>query len=354
MQESVVIEQMKLSEKADVLDFLSTAFADNPRQSDGQFWDWHFPDSPYCDPENLTIWLAKVNGKIAGQLAAVPVELNADGTTVPAIWILDLIVGTDYRRRGIAKKLALASLRHSPIVLGTNTPKQHSTELLEGLGWTIFTKIPRYSKMLFPGNAIHEISSVGPIASLANIAYAPFRRSHSSSDITQVDGFDGSFDELWVEARTHWPYSISRTAKMLEWQYVRQPGKKFDILTLRKNGKLCGYVVMFFRSPNNHGVIEKAAITDICYAPEDADNTIDELLAAAISLAISRIAGRLITDVIDARLESRLKKAGFWQVRSDLQLLAHAPPEYSRLFDAANWFLTRGDSDISIFEHPNT
>jgi hypothetical protein len=34
--------------------------------------------------------------------------------------------------------------------------------------------------------------------------------------------------------------------------------------------------------------------------------------------------------------------------------MAHATGGREQLmYDPANWFLTRGDSDVSIFEHPN-
>src|SRR4030095_8909906 len=217
MQDGVIIEQMKLSEKYDVLAFLKTAYPDSPRQSDEKSWDWHFPESPYCDSNDLPIWLAKIDGRIAGQLASIPVEFNAFGKKVRAKWILDLIVGEDFRRRGIAKRLSLASMDHSPYTLGVNTPKQHAPKLLVGLGWKIFSKIPRYQRLLFPGNAVREIAKVSPVRSAVNLAFAPLRGTARSSDVTIVDGFDASFDELWDEARHQWPCSISRTAKMLDW-----------------------------------------------------------------------------------------------------------------------------------------
>jgi GNAT superfamily N-acetyltransferase len=353
MQDGATIEQMKLSEKDEVLAFLRKAYAENPRQSGEKFWDWHFPESPFCDSRDLPVWLAKVDGRIAGQLAAVPVEFNVADETVPAIWILDLIVDPEFRRRGIAKKLALASKEFCPFVLGVNTPKQHAPKLLEGLGWKIFSKIPRYQKILFPGNAMHEIARLAPLRSVANLAFAPFRRGAISSEVKIVDTFDSRFDELWDRARIQWPCSISRTARMLDWQFRRQPDKKFEILAHVSGGELRGFAVMFFRKPNQYGFIDKASISDICYGPDDPDGVLDALIRGALSLAIERRAGSVVTDAIDGRLERRLKHAGFWRVKSDLQLLANVPRSQDIVYDAANWYLTRGDSDISIFEAPN-
>lgn len=353
MPAAPVIQQMKISDKDAVLAFLAKAYPDNPRQSDERFWNWHFPESPYCDPNDLPIWLAKVGDTIAGQLASVPVEFNIAGETVPAIWILDLIVDPNFRRRGIAKKLALASRDFCPYVLGTNTPKQHSTELLEGLGWKIFTKIPRYKKILFPGSAIRELARIEPLRSVANLIGAPFRRGTKESGVMIVDEFDESFDEFWKRARVQWPCSVSRSSKFLDWQFRRQPEKKFDILGYFIDGELHGYSVMFFRKAGPNGVIEKAAISDICYGPDNPDRTIDALLAGSLNLAIERRAGSVVVDAVDERLQRGLKRMGFWHVKSDLQLLASVPENQQTVYDPANWYLTRADSDISIFEAPN-
>lgn len=69
MPAAPAIEQMELSDKAAVLTFLRKMYPDSPRQCDEHFWNWHFPESPYCDPNNLPIWLATSDdGTSAGQL----------------------------------------------------------------------------------------------------------------------------------------------------------------------------------------------------------------------------------------------------------------------------------------------
>ncbi|MBK6749513.1 MAG: GNAT family N-acetyltransferase [Acidobacteria bacterium] len=142
MENEVRIEQMTLSERDKVLSFLHTAYSDNPRHSEPDFWDWHFQKLPLSSPENLPVWLAKSGERIAGQLAAIPVELNVRGETRPAIWILDLIIDPEFRRRGIAQRLAQAALEFCPFVLGINTVEQHSTGLLVKQGFKMVTAIP--------------------------------------------------------------------------------------------------------------------------------------------------------------------------------------------------------------------
>ncbi len=355
MKEEIVIEQMDISEKGKVLAFLKNAYADNPRHSDPVYWDWHFADSPHIEPDKLPIWLAKSGDRIAGQLATLPVELNIQGRQVRALWVLDWIVDPDFRRRGIGKKLAMAAENFSPYLLGVNTDQQHAPALLKGLGWVVVSNIPRFHKILFPGESLPELSRFGPLRKIANLAFAPFRRTSGSSEgeLRILDRFDRSFDDLWARSKHQWDCSTSRNSTVLFWQFRQQPGKQFEILGYFEKQELLGYAVLFFRKKNANGAITKAAISDICYSPAEAQKTVDALINGSLKLAIERKAGGLVTDAIDPLLQSRLRHFGFWKINSPLQLMAKAPEQREIVYDVNNWFLTRGDSDISIFEHSN-
>lgn len=358
MSDEVRIEQMKLAETGALLAFLREVFADNPRMSDERFWNWHFPENPYVEKDNLPVWLAKSGERIAGQLAAIPVRLKVGDEQKQAIWILDLIVHKDFRRRGIAKKLAQAAEDFCPIGLGVNTAAQYSTQLLQGRGWRLVSNIPRYSKLLFAGNAVRDAAKIKLARKSLNLLSAPFRPRFdkeifgANSNLKLLDKFDSSFDKLWSESCDQTPCAVIREAKVLEWQYIRQPGKKFDIIGYFDENELRGYAVLFFRKPENGGV-PKAAITDIRYHPSKAAEIVDELLRGALQLAVERQAGTLVTDAIDKLFEERLRHFNFTRVKNPLQLLVKSAEHHDLLYNQSNWFLTRGDADISIFEQPN-
>jgi GNAT superfamily N-acetyltransferase len=359
MSDSLCVEQFKLSEKNALLSFLQIAYADNLRQSDACFWDWHFLQNPLVKPDNLPVWVAKHNQKIVGQLAGTPVNLKVGGENRRAIWILDFIVGEKYRGQGLGKKLVLAAQDFCPLGLGITTHQQISPALLQKLGWAIVSNVPRYNKILFPGNALREIARIKPLRKFVNFSFAPFRpRSSSPSllfdkkrNLRIVREFDSSFDELWRESSAQ--CGVERSSMFLNWQYRRQPGKNFDVLGYYENDKLLGYAVLFFRKSDADGVVPKAAITDFCYHPEKPQETIDELLRGALQIAVERCAGVLVTDILDPLLQDRLRALGFRRTKSPLLLMVKSDAGQDLLFDESRWFLTRGDSDISIFEHPN-
>ncbi len=353
------IKQFELAEKNKLLAFLQTVYADNPRMSDASFWDWHFLGNPYVEADNLPVWIAKDGDEIVGQLAATPVKLQIGEAKKDAVWILDLIVHSDYRGKGLAKKLVLAAEAFCPIGLGVNTNEQTAPLLLQKLGWTIVGKIPRYNKLLFPGEALREISRVNPARKLVNFCYAPLRPRLKKNFFIEnrrlrlIEELDSSFDGLWRESATQWSCAVAREPEILRWQYQLQPGKKFDVLGFYENDKLLGYAVLFFRRRDASGALPKAAITDLCYHPSKPVETIDELLRGALQLALERRAGTIVTDVIDSTIAERLKSFGFGRVKNPLQLMVKSSGRQDILYDAKSWFLTRGDSDISIFEHPN-
>ncbi len=147
--------------------------------------------------------------------------------------------------------------------------------------------------------------------------------------------------------------AISRNAAFLHWQFHKQPAKEFYTLGLFHVERLLGYVVLFFRKPERGKAPPKAAITDICYDPSSADEIIDELLKAALAASIERRAGSLVTDVRDPRIEARLQKFGFWRIKRSPPFMIYSPTRQDVMYIPDNWFLTRADSDVSIFEDPN-
>lgn len=352
------IARMQLSDLDALLAFLKKTFPDNPRQSDETFWRWHYVDHPNSIPGEIPIWLAKSGDRIAGQVCTIPVELNVGVQTVPSVWILDIMVDPDFRRRGVMKRLVLEVEKDYPHMIATAGVRQHSAAMFTSVGWKVLGRVPRYHKLLYPGNAVRELARIAALKIAANAVFAPFRRlKHvqgvSSSRIEKIERIDSRFDELWNRARPRLGCSISRSSKYLSWQFEQQPYKKFEMLGYFKGESLLGYVVLFFRKPSVGGVIDKAAISDICYLSESGAEIVNALVAAALNLAIERRAGGLVTDAMDSLVENRLKHFGFWPITSELEIMAKAPAGSEVLYDRNAWYLTRGDSDISIFEHPN-
>jgi hypothetical protein len=240
------------------------------------------------------------------------------------------------------------------ITLGIN---EQSTAVFRSLKWEALGGLHRYHKLLFPGYAFGEIAKVAPLRILANLGFAPSRgrlaRCVKAGNVSPVTTFAGAFGDLWSRASVQWPCAVKRDPDYLAWQFQRQPGKQFDVLGYYEGDLLAGYAVLFFRKPERGGVSPKAAITDFCYQPEFADRIIEGLLGAALQLTLERRAGSLVTDILDERVEAWLKRYGFWQIKNSPQFMASANERQELVYEPRNWYLTRADSDVSIFEEAN-
>jgi len=356
MSDNVQIKQFELSDQPALLSFLRLAYPNELRKSDPAYWKWHYLDNPYTSVGDIPLWVIKSGETIVGQLATIPVELKAGDESTKAIWILDFIVGESFRGKGLGKRLVLTAQEwcRTMLTLGIN---EQSTAVFRSLNWVSLQSIHRYQKVLFPGHAIKEFRQVMPLRRLTNLSFAPWRHQIArlsqpkpGTTLTPVAIFEETFDQLWQRASAQWPCAVRRSSEFLNWQFNQQPGKIFEVLGLFEQEVLTGYVVLFFRTAER-GVPPKVAISDICYDARAADRVIDDLLAGALRAALQKQAGSVVIDVLDRRIEERLSRLGFWRIKKSPQFMASAADNrQGLLYKPANWYLTRGDSDVSIFE----
>src|SRR4051812_1856035 len=109
MSTNLQIHQFQPSDEDALLRFLRAAYPDDPRRSHRAFWRWHFLEHPHVKRGDVPIWLVKDGERIAAQLAAIPAALKIGDERVRAIWIMDVYVHQDYRRRGLARRLWLTA-----------------------------------------------------------------------------------------------------------------------------------------------------------------------------------------------------------------------------------------------------
>jgi hypothetical protein len=359
MGSDVQIKQFEASEKEALLSFLRDVYADEPAKTDPVFWTWHFLENPNMTLDNIPLWIVKSGEKVVGQMATIPAKLKVGTKEKTALWIIDFILDANYRGRGLGKglmQLARNTYCTTMIALGYNA---QSEAVLRSHKWVSLGSINRYHALLYPGNASKTISNLGPVREATNLLFSPLRPSarklilQGTGSLREIEEFDSSFDKLWQDAAGQWPCSVVRGSRFLQWQFKQQPGKKFDVLGYYDSHRLLGYVVLFFRKAEQPAAPDKVAISDLCYSADNAVTVIDNLLSGAVSLAIKRRAGGLVIDILDALVEQRLRRFNFWKIKASPPFMAGTFEDQDLMYQRNNWFLTRADSDVSIFERPN-
>ena len=364
--QGVRVEQFRVEKTEGLLRFLRGAYAGEARKSDAAYWKWHYRENPNTRIDDIPLWVVVCGEEIVGQLATIPVQVKAGGETRPAIWILDFMVREDFRGKGLGKQLVMAAGEKYPtmITLGIN---EQSAGVFRSMGWVELGWIHRYQKLLYAAHGLAGAAGIAPVRGLLNLLSAPMRigagRAGTGGKYTArpIREFGTEFDELWERASGQWACAARRDARTLKWQFEEQPGKRFEIIGCYEKERLAGYVVLFFRKRFSGAGPKagpaKAAISDLLYERENGAEIVDALMDAALRRAIELRAGSLVTDVLDGLVEERLKRRGFWRIKKSPQfmawMMASDVEAKNVICNPQNWFLTRGDSDVSIIEEPN-
>jgi len=356
--DSVRVEQFRVEQTEALLRFLRIAYADDERKYDPGFWRWHYLENPNTQSGDIPLWIVTCGTEVAGQLATIPVQVKAGKVTRPAIWILDFIVREDLRGKGLGKELVRAAGKKysTMITLGIN---DQSAGVFRSQGWADMGRIHRYQRWLYAGNGLKGAARIELVRGALNLLSLPLRRGVGWATqgqryiVKTVRTFGADFDELWERASGQWPCVVRRDVRTLAWQFERQPWKTFEILGAYAGERLVGYVVLFFRKGIGSGGPEKAAISDFFYERENANEIVETLIQCSLRRALEERAGSLVTDVLDTLTEESLSRHGFSRIAKSPQFMAIAAEDKQRICRPENWFLTRGDADVSIIEQPN-
>jgi hypothetical protein len=155
-------------------------------------------------------------------------------------------------------------------------------------------------------------------------------------------------DELFAAMSAAKGCLIQRCAAYLDWRYLRCPGDPYEVWTARRDGTLCGVVVL---RPVHELVPGACTIAEWLAAPGDR-GAAEALVAAAHRVGRAR-GRRALLAVFPARSGEHavLRELGFEVVPSARYMerpliigLSH--PDMTVPWLAANWWYTLGDSDL--------
>jgi len=357
-QANFEISQLQRGELTELIKFLQLAYPGEVRRTTQRFLSWYFLRNPNIAGDDLPFWIVRNGDNIVGQLATIPVWLKVGNSYTKSIWILEFILLEQFRGKGLGKQLVLAARDQYPtmLTLGIN---EASTRVFKSLGWRELGAIHRYHRMLFAGNAVPRLGNSRALREGLNLLSFPLRRAGvrrktaGKYQIRRGVSFGPELDELWARSSAQWTAAVRRDYDFTAWQFLQQPEKVFDVILLYEQQQLVGYAILFFRLGIGKAPAPKAAISDIVYDSRNPDEVVDTLVSAALDVAIERKAGSLVVDILDARVEASLQNHGFSRIKISPRFMVSSSDFQETLYKPENWYLTRADSDISIFEEPN-
>jgi hypothetical protein len=277
----------------------------------------------------------------------MPVRLSLKGTEIQGSWGVDVMVAPERQRQGLGEMLFRTWDRHVGAALGLGL-SDSSYQLFQKLRWPDLGPVPCFVKPLtrralrrpeWPLGLNRLISAVTlPLVKIVA------RSRPLSAEVRLLQRFDDSFTELWETIGSKFDLAVRRDASYLNWKYAAAPHVRYSIAALRRNDRNVGYAVY------RHAVEPRGRVTllvDFLTDPADHEG-LSTLLGWVDREARRADSDKIRAYAFHAGYGRVLRKAGYFQVRSTMQLVVKVNAiEVSPSFyeETDGWHITLGDSD---------
>ena len=332
-------------EKATLMAFLSSYLSPD---ADEARYEWL-----YCkNPEGMArVWVVceSRTGMIIGVAAAFPRRIHCGGKEVRGYVLGDFCIHPDHRSLGPAlalQKRSLEDLSGEGAGFVFDFPSTSMLAIYKRLRIEPQESVIRFAKPLRADRQIRQrIPSKAAGRTLAVAANAAFRLRDAGlgrSNAWTISEETEPCGEEFTLATQRWVPRMGlcarRNADYLNWRFLQHPQRRYQFLTARKDGRLCGFLIY-------HWAGEDATVVDLL-GEEDA------VCKALLVETIAIMRGNGVNTVSAPFLSSHagreiLEDCGFKPRESTPVILLTLPWAANRQVDqGANcWYLTHGDRE---------
>jgi GNAT superfamily N-acetyltransferase len=319
---------------------------------DPRFWRWEFMQGP--DGRAL-IYVVEGENKIIGHFADLPRQFSVHGRPVKGTLSVDLMVHSDYRRKGIFLEIgryAAQRVKEEKRLFMTAYPIRLETiRGLKKIGWKEVTKLPVLVYPIRFRNIVDRYLHFLPlslfIGGIARSLYALLylMKDKNSEDerieIEEIGQLDEHFDRFWEIAQTLYPKMGIRDRNYLNWRYFQHPTRNYTIYRGKKCGEMRGYIVLRKVDLLN---FNSTVIVDLL--------TLDGVtLSALVERGIQR-SQQEGTDLLGFMVPQGhsyykiLRKMGFLPSFKTFLFMIYFHEKEEELFDPEAWYVNWGDTDV--------
>ncbi len=199
---------------------------------------------------------------VAAIYATMPVRAKLEREPCLAVQSLDTLTDSDYRGRGLFRKLADAAyeqLRARGVAFVYGFPNENSAHaFFERLGWSSLDPMPYLFRPLRLGYLLEKTRL--PRRVWAPVARLPIpipvwrRRLAADLEIRTVEQFDESFDRLWEDFASQIDVAVCRDREYLTWRLSERPGETYRTLGLYRESRLEGFVSFCHKRAESHHI----------------------------------------------------------------------------------------------------
>jgi len=271
-------------------------------------WQFGSPAGHTLDGD-LSILLARENGRLIGTLGLIPVDFSIHGETVPGVWLAMLRSLQDGATPGTGMKL-MAAARNLPFAAaGTLGMNETVVRLFRFFGYR-----PVVTQRHI---AILDRAAAAALAGIAEEARLPSTQPGTAEPTGESGGFTilalasgealpAAWDDVWSRELAPRMAGAARDRAYLDWRFAYHPRFAYRRLLAVRNGRPAGLAI--FR----HETVRDQPVTVVRLAECLGDADAQAVLAARV-LEEARAAGAAFVDAQTgpATLQTGLERGGF-------------------------------------------
>lgn len=288
------------------------------------YYRWMYEQNP---AGRAIVHSARLGDRIVASFALAPKAFVIDGERVVVGKTMDMFTDPSWQGHGLMRICTDAVFEEA---VAAGLP-----------GWYVTPSVNSYP--IFTGRwGYREEFSL--IYRLRVLRPRPLRRRlrlPPGFTLEEVNRFDRSPDELWEEVSHGYRVAQVRDAAYLNWRYVANPDH-YDLLTLRRDGRLVGIAVL---GRTLRRGIQVGELMELIHPTDDEDTL--RLLVGAVAVRAEGRGCRLLQawSVPDTRLDARLRRAGLRWRRGEVKFLLSPGFPGVAASDPDGWLLSQGDGN---------
>jgi hypothetical protein len=331
----------------------------------------HNPALKHMQTSGAIGWVVEAEGRIVGYLASISSLYHYEGKALTAVVGSGFVAEPAYRAHTV--RLMAAFYAQKPVDLYISTTAVEATGKIACAFGCVPMPQPDYETVIFwvlrpypfAQTVMRKLQikpalskALGPLASLALGLDKLFRRRWprgSAKDLAvseiKVSEMGEDFEILWKEKlgeRTR--LLADRSLEFLRWHYnVPRDGAKTSVFCCRKQGRLCGYLVIRDEAGNANG-LRRALIADM-FVKQDDPEILKTLIVAAHKHA--KRAGSHVLEVQGFPADIR-RLCAQWNPycrtfpATPFYYKGATPALHKTLADGAAWYGTPFDGDTTL------
>jgi len=318
---------------------------------DPKFWRWQFLEGP---AGKALIHIVEDKNKVVGHFADLPRWFSLRGRIVRGTLSIDLMVHSDYRRKGIFEamgKYAVGRVKNENGLFLMSYPVRRGTiQGFKKIGWEEVVQLPvlvypiKFSGIV--NRYLHFLPLSFLIGGAARLFYkilSQTKKRDESEDILieEIQKMDDRFEPFWQKALSLYPIMGIRDRDYMTWRYFQHPTRIYTVYRTVQRGEMRGFIVL--RKVDLLG-FNSAVIVDLLALDED-------VLIALVKKGILHSKGQGV-DLLGFMVPKfhsyykLLRRCGFLSSFKAFLFMIYSHEEGKGLFDPRAWYVNWGDTDV--------